>query len=111
MIAIIGIPIITFIGYKFATSMVYENSNEGKFAFAQQMLGVITAQNVIAVVLICTDLIMGFPNYLAILAVFVSFVCTAIEIATVKTILMGKVSLFESAEDFHKRMWPDINKK
>ena len=44
-------------------------------------------------------------------AVFVSFVCTAIEIATVKTILMGKVSLFESAEDFHKRMWPDINKK
>tara|TARA_B100000287_G_C20543970_1_gene745782 strand:- start:225 stop:545 length:321 start_codon:yes stop_codon:yes gene_type:complete len=104
MIAIIGIPITTYICYKFATSMLFDLTNESKAMFAHHMLGVITAQNVIAIVLIVTDIMLGFPKYLAILAVSVSFICTAIEVMCVKRILMNGVSLFESAEEFHKRL-------
>ncbi len=104
MFAIIGIPLIIYMCYKFACSTIYDLSNESKAQFGYTMLGMITAQNVCAAVLIVMDLFMGFPKYLAIIAVFVCFVCTAIEVIHVKNILMGGVSLFESKEDFHKRL-------
>ena len=70
--------------YKFDCSTIYDLSNESKAQFGQTMLGVITAQNFCAVFLIVLDLFMGFPKYLAITAVLICFVCTAIQIAHVK---------------------------
>ena len=104
MIAIIGIPIVTYLCYKFARSMVFDNSNESKAQFGQTMIGVITAQNFVAVMLIVMDLLLGFPKILAIVAVLVCFICTAIEVIHAKNFLMGDVPLFESKEDFHKRL-------
>ena len=104
VISIIAIPIITFFCYKMATSMVFDDSNETKAQFGQMMLGMITAQNFMAAVLIIIDLMMGFPKVLAIVAVLVSFISTTIEVLYVKRFLMGQVSLFESKEDFHRRL-------
>ena len=104
MFAIIGIPLVVYLCYKFACSTIYDLSNESKAQFGSTMLGMITAQNVCAAVLIVMDLIMGFPKYLAIIAVVICFVCTAIEIVHVKKILMGDVPMFETKEQFHKRL-------
>ncbi len=104
MFAIIGIPLVIYMCYKFACSTIYDLSNESKAQFGSTMLGMITAQNVCAGVLIVMDLIMGFPKYLAIVAVVICFICTAIEIVHVKKILMGNVPMFETKEQFHKRL-------
>ena len=104
MFAIIGIPLITYACYKFACSTIFDLSNESKAQFGQTMLGMITAQNVCAAILIVMDLLMGFPNYLAIGAVVICFICTAIEVVHVKKILMGDVPMFETKEQFHKRL-------
>ncbi len=104
MIAIIGIPIITFFCYKMAMSLVFDHSNDTKAQFGQTMLGMITAQNFMAAVLIVTDLLMGSPKVLAIVAVLISFISTFIEVVYAKRFLMGNVSLFEGKEEFHKRL-------
>ena len=104
MFAIIGIPLITYACYKFACGTILDLSNESKAQFGYTMLGMITAQNVCAAVLIVMDLLMGFPKYLAIIAVLVCFICTAIEVIHVKKILMGDVPIFETKEQFHKRL-------
>ena len=104
MFAIIGIPLITYACYKFACGTILDLSNESKAQFGYTMLGMITAQNVCAAVLIVMDLLMGFPKYLAIIAVVVCFICTAIEVIHVKKILMGNVPIFETKEQFHKRL-------
>ncbi len=104
MFSIIGIPLVVYVCYKFACSTIYDLSNESKAQFGQTMLGVITAQNFCAVFLIVLDLFMGFPKYLAITAVLICFVCTAIQIAHVKKILMGDIPMFETKEQFHKRL-------
>jgi len=104
MFAVIGIPLIIYACYKFACTTIFDLSNESKAQFGQTMLGVITAQNFCAVVLIVLDLFMGFPKYLAIVAVVICFICTAIEVVHVKKILMGNVPMFETKEQFHKRL-------
>ncbi len=104
MFAIICIPLIVYVCYKFACSTIYDLSNESKAQFSYTMLGVITAQNACTAILIVMDLLMGFPKYLAVIAVLVCFVCTAIEIVHMKKILMGDVSFFETKEQFHKRL-------
>ena len=108
MIAIIGIPIVTFICYKMATSMMFDYSNESKAQFGQSMIGAITAQNFVAVVLIVLDLFMGWGKTFAIIAVVVCFICTAIEVVAAKNILMGNVPLLETKENFHKRLKEEI---
>jgi len=104
MFAIICIPLVVYACYKFACSTIYDLSNESKAQFGQTMLGMITAQNFCAAFLIVLDLIIGFPKYLAIIAVVICFICTAIEIFHVKKILMGDVPFFETKEQFHKRL-------
>ena len=93
-----------YVCYKFACSTIYDLSNESKAQFGSTMLGMITAQNVCAAILIVMDLLMGFPKYLAIVAVVICFICTAIEVVHVKKILMGDVPMFETKEQFHKRL-------
>jgi len=104
MIALIGIPIIALICYKTATLMPLEDTAESKCGFAQTMLGSITLQNVLFVVLIACDLIMDSGTVFALLAVAESFICIGIEIVFVKKMLMGDVSLFETKEEFHERL-------
>ena len=103
MIAIVGIPIATFFCYKMATSMTFDDSNESKAQFGQSMIGAITAQNFIAVVLIVLDLLMGWGKVYAITAVLICFICTAIEVVAAKKFLMGEKPLCESVSHFFER--------
>ena len=91
MIAIVGIPIATFFCYKMATSMTFDDSNESKAQFGQSMIGAITAQNFIAVVLIVLDLLMGWGKVYA------------IEVVAAKKFLMGEKPLCESVSHFFER--------
>ena len=103
MIAIVGIPIATFFCYKMATSMTFDDTNESKAQFGQSMIGAITAQNFIAVVLIVLDLLMGWGKVYAITAVLICFICTAIEVIAAKKFLMGEKPLYESVANFFER--------
>tara|TARA_R100000458_G_C8065158_1_gene106371 strand:- start:10 stop:342 length:333 start_codon:yes stop_codon:yes gene_type:complete len=103
MIALLGIPVITFFCYKMTTSMVFDDSNESKAQFGQSMIGAITAQNLIAGVMIVMDQMLGFDPIFAIASLLVCFLCTGVEVVAAKKFLMGEKPLCESVSSFYKR--------